>query len=151
MAVRQVSAMRQVHSQHRVAWLQHRQIHRHVGLTAGVRLHIGMLGAEEFFCAFDGKTLHNVGILTPAVVTPARIPLRIFVRENRTACFQDSIVSEVFGRDHFQAGFLTAFFILNCGINFRIDLSKWDINAIHRTSSRRLRPAGLALAAARVP
>ena len=47
MAVREVAAVRQVHPEHRVARLQQREVDRHVRLRAGVRLHVGVLGAEQ--------------------------------------------------------------------------------------------------------
>ena len=46
-AVRQVAAVRQVHRQDGVAELQRGEIDRQVGRRAGVRLHVGVLGAEE--------------------------------------------------------------------------------------------------------
>ena len=39
--------------ENRVAGLQRRQVDRHVGLRAGVRLHVGVLGAEERLRAVD--------------------------------------------------------------------------------------------------
>ena len=47
MAVRQVAAVREVHAEHRVARLEQREVDRHVGLRARVRLHVGVLGAEQ--------------------------------------------------------------------------------------------------------
>ena len=46
-AVRQVTALGQVHRQIPVARLEHGQVDGHVGLRAGVRLHVGMVAAEE--------------------------------------------------------------------------------------------------------
>ena len=54
MAVRQVAAVRQVHAEHGVARLQQREVDRHVRLRAGVRLHVGVLGAEQLLGARDG-------------------------------------------------------------------------------------------------
>jgi hypothetical protein len=46
-AVRQVAAVGQVHAQDRVARVEQREVDGHVGLRARVRLHVGVLGAEE--------------------------------------------------------------------------------------------------------
>ena len=46
MAVREVTAMRQIQSENGVARLQHCGIGLHVRLRSGMRLHVGMLGAE---------------------------------------------------------------------------------------------------------
>ena len=53
MAVRQMPAVREVHAEDGVAGLEQRQIHAHVGLRAGVRLHVGVLGAEQRLGAAD--------------------------------------------------------------------------------------------------
>ena len=55
MAVREMSAMREVHAEHRVARLQQREIHAHVGLRARMRLHVGVLRAEQHLGAADGQ------------------------------------------------------------------------------------------------
>ena len=55
MPVRQVAAVRQVHPEDRVARLQQREVDRHVGLRARVRLDVGVLGAEERLRAVDGE------------------------------------------------------------------------------------------------
>ena len=47
-AVGQMAAVSQVESQNGVARLQHGRIRRGIGLGAGVRLHVGVLGAEDF-------------------------------------------------------------------------------------------------------
>ena len=46
MTVRQVAAVRKVHSQNLIAILDRGEIDRHVCLRAAVRLNVGMLGAE---------------------------------------------------------------------------------------------------------
>ena len=66
----------QVHPQHGVAGLQHGEVDGHVGLRAGVRLHVGVLGAEELLGALDGEFLDDVDVLAAAVVAPARAALR---------------------------------------------------------------------------
>ncbi len=83
MPVRQMSAMSQVQPKNRVARLQHRRISLHVRLRSRMRLHIGMLGAEELLRPVASQVLDYVRELAPAVITLARISLSIFVREHR--------------------------------------------------------------------
>ena len=72
MAVGQVAAVRQVHAEHGVARLEQRHVDRHVGLRAGVRLHVGVLGAEERLGAGDRRPLDDVDELAAAVVAASR-------------------------------------------------------------------------------
>ena len=65
MAVRQVPAVGEVHAEDRVAGLERREEHRHVGLRARVRLHVGVLGAEERLGARDGERLDDVHYSQP--------------------------------------------------------------------------------------
>jgi hypothetical protein len=50
-AMGQVSTVREVHPQDRVAGLQQREVHRHIRLGAGMRLHVRMVGAEQLLRA----------------------------------------------------------------------------------------------------
>ena len=50
-----------------------------VGLCTGVRLHIGILSAEQLADAVDGQLLDLVDDLTAAIVAMARIALGILV------------------------------------------------------------------------
>ena len=62
MPVGQMTAVREVHPEHRVARLQQREVHSHVRLRARVRLDVGVLGAEELFrapIASDSATSTN--------------------------------------------------------------------------------------------
>ena len=56
--------------------LQQRKINGQVGLRAGVRLHVGVLGAEQLARAVAGNVLHHVHALASAVVAVAGIALR---------------------------------------------------------------------------
>ncbi len=70
--VRQVAAVRQVHAQDRVAGLEHGGIGGLVGLRAGMRLHVGVFGAEKLLGAVARQVLDHVGELASAVVALAR-------------------------------------------------------------------------------
>ena len=55
MPVGEVAAVRQVHTKHGVARLEQREVHRHVRLRAGVRLHVDVVRAEDLLGARDGE------------------------------------------------------------------------------------------------
>ena len=71
-AVREVAAVGEVHGEHLVAGLEHGEIDGHVGLAAGVRLDVGVLGAEELLRAVDGELLDDVHVFTTAVPASCR-------------------------------------------------------------------------------
>ena len=60
MAVGQVAAVREVHPEDGVARLQQREVHGHVGLRARMRLHVGVVGAEQRRRAGDRRALGDV-------------------------------------------------------------------------------------------
>src|SRR5207248_6922230 len=83
MTVRQVAAMRKVHSENRVARLQDGQINGHVGLASRMWLDVHMLGAEKFFGAFNRQILNDIRELAAAVVAAAGISFGIFIGDYR--------------------------------------------------------------------
>ncbi len=78
-AVGEVAAVRQAHRQHRVAGLSNAAYDREVGARAGVRLQVGVLGAEELLRPRDADLLGPVDDLAAAVVAPAGIALGVLV------------------------------------------------------------------------
>ena len=88
-AVRQVPAMGKVHAQNGIARFQQREIHRHIGLRAGMRLYIGMLRVKQRFGTFARQILHDVHALASAVIPLARIPFRVLVGQVRSHGLQD--------------------------------------------------------------
>ena len=46
-AVGEVAAVVEAHPEHRVARLEQREVHRDVGVGPRVRLHVGVVGAEQ--------------------------------------------------------------------------------------------------------
>ena len=78
-AVGQMTALAEVHAHDGVARLQQGKVYRHIGLRAGMGLHIGMLCAEELLGPLNGKAFHLVHILAAAVITCAGIALGILV------------------------------------------------------------------------
>ncbi len=102
-AVRQMAAVGQVEPQHGVARLHGRQIDGHVGLAAGVGLHVGVLGAEELLRPIAGQILDHVDVLAAAVIPPAGIALGIFVRQHAADGLHDGRAGVVLAGDHLQA------------------------------------------------
>ena len=129
--VGEMAAMRQVHSQHRIAGLQDGKIDRHIGLASRMRLNIHVLGAEEFLCARDREVLDHIDELTTAVVAAARIPFGVLICKHGTRCFKNTPVREIFRSDQFQTSGLPPFFIFDSGVDFRIEFFQGSINTIH--------------------
>ena len=71
-AVGEVAAVVEAEAEHRVARLEQRLVHAHVGVGAGVRLHVGVLGAEQRLRPLDGERLDVVDDRVAAVVALAR-------------------------------------------------------------------------------
>ena len=72
-----------------------------------MRLHVGVIGAEELLGALDGEGLDLVDDIAAAVVAPAGVTLRVLVREHGTRRLEDGLRDEVLGRDQLQVERLT--------------------------------------------
>jgi len=73
-----------------------------VGLGAGVWLHVGVIAAKERERAVDGELFGDVDVLAAAVVTAARVALRVLVGQHRALTFQDRARREVLRGDHLE-------------------------------------------------
>ena len=73
-AVGEVPAVGQVQAEHHVARLERREVDGRVGLGAGVRLHVDVLGVEQLLGAIAGEFLDLIDELAAAVIPLARIP-----------------------------------------------------------------------------
>ena len=71
----------QTHAQQRIARLGQRQKRCGIGLRAGMRLHIGVIRAEQRLGAVNRQLLGDIGKLTPAVITLAGIALGVLIGE----------------------------------------------------------------------
>ena len=87
-AVRQVAAHRQRHAHHGVARLGEGQVHGQVGGRAGVRLHVGVIHAEQGLGALHRERLDRVDELLPLVVPTAGVALGVLVGEHRAGGLQ---------------------------------------------------------------
>ncbi len=100
--MREVPAVGEREPHDRVAGLQERVVDGGVGLRPGVRLHVGVLGAEQRLGAVDRELLGDVDPLAAAVVAPAGVALGVLVGEHRPLAFEHRAGHEVLGGDHLQ-------------------------------------------------
>jgi hypothetical protein len=105
-AVRQVPAVREGEAHERVARLHERVEHGGVGLRAGVRLDVGVLGPEQLLGTVDRELLDDVDVLAAAVVAPSRVALRVLVGEHRALRLEDGLGDEVLRGDHLEGALL---------------------------------------------
>ena len=112
-AVGEVAAVRQVQAHDGVAGRQHRGIGGLVGLRAGVRLHVGVLGAEQLLGAVAGQVLDDVGELAAAVVALAGIAFGVLVGEDAAGGFQHGFRGEVLAGDQFELRVLPLHLVLD--------------------------------------
>ena len=80
--MRQVATMTQIHRENGIAWFTPRKVHGFIGLSTTVRLDIGMVSPEELLGAVNRQLLYLVGLLLPAIVTPAWVTLAIFISKD---------------------------------------------------------------------
>jgi hypothetical protein len=103
MAVGEVASVGQVHPEHGVARLQHREVDRLIGLAAGDRLDVGVLGAEQLLGPPDGKPFSLIHELATTVVASAGIALGVLVGQDRSRRFQNRLAHEVLGGDQLES------------------------------------------------
>ena len=132
-AVRQMSAVRQIHAENRITRLQEGKEHRHIRLCARMRLHICPVGSKEFLRTVDRQLLRHVDVFTAAVVTLAGVALRIFIRENTPLRLHNRVADDVLRRDELQFRALAIEFILNRLVHLCICLAQRIHNA-HKNS-----------------
>ena len=121
-AVRQVTTLIQAHAEKHVTWRQQCEVHRRVGLRAGVRLHVDIVGAEKFLRPVDRQLLGNVHEFTAAVVALARIALRVFVGHRRTLRLQHPGTGVVLRGDEFDVILLALPLAVERALEFRVDI-----------------------------
>ncbi len=95
--------MRQRHGQHGVAGCGEGGVGGEVGAGAGVRLQVGVLGAEELLGPLDADQLGLVDLRAAAVVTPVRVALGVLVAQRRAERGEDRRGGEVLAGDQLQA------------------------------------------------
>ena len=117
-AVREVTAVRQVHRQDLVAGLDAGEVDGGVGLAAGVRLDVGVVGAEEGLGPVDGELFDLVDVLTTAVPALTGVTFGVLVREDAALGLHDGGEREVLGGDQLDVRLLA----LELGLDQAVDL-----------------------------
>ena len=112
------------HPHDRVAGLDHRHVGGVVGLGAGVRLDVRVLGAEELLRAVDRELLGDVDLLAAAVVAPAGVALGVLVGQHRAGRVEHRLRDEVLGGDHLQGPLLAGELALEHAGDLGIDLGE---------------------------
>ena len=120
--------MRQVHGQHLVARLEEGEIDRHVRAAAGVRLHIGMLGAEQLLGPVNGQLLDHIHVLAAAVPALLRIALGVLVGQHRALRLHDGGAGEILAGDQLDILLLAQALALDGRRNFRINRSQAEVS-----------------------
>ncbi len=106
--MREVTAVGEVEAQQSLPRRHQRVQHRGVGLGAGVRLHVGEVGAEQRLGPIAGDVLHDVDVLATAVVAAAGQALGVFVGQHAALGLQHRARHEVLRGDHLQRVALAA-------------------------------------------
>ena len=96
-----------------VARLEASQENGHVGLCAGVRLHVGPFRTEELLHAVNGNLFALVNDLAAAIVALARKTFGIFVGHYGTHGFHHLRAHEIFRSNQLDAFGLAIAFLLN--------------------------------------
>ena len=109
----EVTAVRQVQSEEFVAWFHRCHKHSHICLCARMRLHVGILGAEDFLHALDGKRFRLIDHLTSAIVAVAGIAFCILVCEARPHGAHHLVADKVFRGNQLYAFLLALMFALD--------------------------------------
>ena len=90
-----MAAVREIHSENGIARLERGHIDRDIGLRAGVRLHVGVLGAEELLRAVDRKLLGLVDEFAAAVIALRAVAFGVLIRQHRAHRFEHRFGDEV--------------------------------------------------------
>ena len=95
----QMPAVIELQRQNGVARFQNRVVGSHIRLSAGVRLNIYMVNAEELLGAIYRQGFDAIHELTTVIVTRCRITLGILVRQDAALCLHHGYTGVILGRD----------------------------------------------------
>ena len=85
-----------------------------------MRLHVGVLGAEQLLGAVARQVLDDVGELAAAVIALAGIAFGVLVGEDAAGGFEDRFGSEILAGDQFQLRVLALRLVPDGLVNFGI-------------------------------
>ena len=100
----QVTALGQVKAHKGISGLQAGHDDRHIGLGAGMRLHVGPLCPIDFLDPVDGQLFDLVHHLATAVIALAGIALRILVGTYRAHGLPHILTDIVLRSNEFETG-----------------------------------------------
>ena len=80
-----------------------------------MRLHVGVIGAEQRLGALNGKLFDNVNVFAAAVVALARITFGVLVGQAAALRFHYARTGVVFGSNQFDVRFLALRLATNGG------------------------------------
>ncbi len=101
--------------------LQECEKHRLVGLSAGVRLHVGVGAVEKLLGTLNGQLFGFVHILATTIIATAGVAFGIFVCKHRALSLQNGPRNDVFGSNEFDFALLSRKFAADDGAERRID------------------------------
>ncbi len=119
--MRKVAPFVQAHTEDRVAGLHQRMVDRAVRLRTRVRLHVGVVGAEQLLEALDRQPLGHVDVLAAAVVALARIAFGVLVGQHAALRLQHPRARVVLRGDQLDVLFLALILQFNSFGYFRIE------------------------------
>jgi len=119
--VSQMTAMTEIHSQDRVAGLEHGKVHGHIGLGTGMRLHVGIFRVEEPTGPFLSQPFGNVHKFAATIVSSAWVTLGIFIGQDRTLRLKHRPADEMLGSNELELSLLTFLLVTDYPGNFRIN------------------------------
>ena len=96
-----------------------------------MRLHVGVLRAEELLRPRDGDLLDDVDVLAAAVVPLARIAFRVLVGEDRALRLEDRATRRVLRGDEFEVVLLPSSLTGDRRGDVRIDRRQGAIDRLH--------------------
>ena len=103
-AVGEMPAVSEIHTEDRIAGLEHGKIHGHVRLRAGVWLNVDVFRTKQLLRPFDRQVFDDIHVFAAAVVSPPRISLRVLVRHEGALRGKHGRAGEILGGD--QQNFL---------------------------------------------
>ena len=109
-------------SQNRIPWFDECLVDGRIGLSARMRLHVGVFRPEEILRTLLCDGFDLVHLLAATVITLTGITLGVFVGQHRTLRLQDGFRHEVLGSDHLQTILLSGELGVKNRCNFWIGL-----------------------------
>ena len=134
--MREVSALREIHAEERVARLEKGEEHRGIGRRTAVRLHVGVLGPEQLLESVDRQLFDLVHDVAATVVALTRQSFGVLVGERRADRFHDRRRHEILAGDELEPIALPLRFFVDQVRDYRIRLRQ----GIPRRQAIPLRP-----------